>query len=207
MYNSEQIDKIGKWLGTGSINILGRPFAGKDYQGRQLVELFGGNLIGGGEILRNSILSESAKEAIRTGKLVPTDDYINTVLPYLSQTAFENKPLLLSSVGRWHGEENGVMKVLENSNHNLKAVIYLDIPNEESHVRWLAREINNDRQNRHDDTEEILQTRFNEFQAKTIPVIEFYRNNGLLIEIDGKQTRDKVTSGILNALYEKSLPK
>ena len=202
MDNTEKIDAIKKWLGSGTIDIFGRPFAGKDAQGRRLVKIFGGNLVGGGDILRNSAMSETIKECIQTGKLIPSNDYVDIVLPYLSQLHLNNKPLFLSSVGRWHGEEEGVIKAVEKSGHPLKAVIYLDISNSESHNRWLAREINNDRSDRYDDTEEILNIRFAEFSEKTMPVIEYYTNLGLLLDINGNGSRDDITKNIIDALYE-----
>jgi adenylate kinase len=200
MTDREKIDSIKKWLATGSINIFGRPFAGKDTQAKKLAELFDGKLLGGGDILRGSVIPERAQEALRTGKLIPSEDYVNIVLPYLEKPEFQSNPLILSSVGRWHGEEDGVINALIQSGHPLKAVIHLNMTDDDSFDRWEAREINNDRQNRHDDTKEILAIRLNEYQQKTIPVIEFYRNNGLLIEIDGCGTRDQVTIDILNAL-------
>lgn len=202
MNDDEKINQIKKWLGSGAVNIFGRPFSGKDAQGKRLVEVFGGNLVGGGEILRNSTIPDSVKQSVRTGKLIPSDDYVNIVLPYLNQPILSNKPLFLSSVGRWHGEEDGVIKSLNMSNHPLKAVVYLDISNNESHSRWLAREINNDRSERYDDTEETLNIRFNEFQEKTLPVLDYYRNLELLLEIDGKGPRNDITDLIIDALFE-----
>jgi adenylate kinase len=204
MYDEDKVDQIKKWLGAGSINIFGRPFAGKDAQGKRLAELFGGNLIGGGDIMRNTTIPESSSSNIRQGKLAPSEDYIAIVLPYLSQSHLASKPLILSSVGRWHGEENGVIKTLEQSGHPLKAVVFLDISNGESHTRWLAREINNDRQSRHDDTEDVLKVRFDEFEGKTVPVLDFYKQHHLLIEVNGTQTRDQVTKDIIEALFELS---
>jgi adenylate kinase len=191
-----------KWLGSGTIDIFGRPFAGKDFQGRRLAQIFGGNLVGGGDILRRSSMPDDIKTYMKSGKLIPSDEYVNIVLPYLNQPHLSNKPLILSSVGRWHGEENGVIESVQKSGHPLKAVVYLDISNSESHDRWLAREINNDRSSRHDDTEEILNIRFTEFQEKTLPVIDYYRKFGALIEIDGKGARDEITKDIIDALYE-----
>jgi len=202
MYSPEKLNEIKRWLGSGSINIFGRPFAGKDAQGKRLMELLGGNLIGGGDILRKSSMTDQIKAYMRTGKLIPSNDYVNIVLPYLSQPQFMNEPIFLSSVGRWHGEEDGVIRATKESNHPIKAVIYLDISNNESHNRWLAREINNDRSSRHDDTEEILNIRFGEFQDKTVPVLDFYDQLGLLIKIDGKRTRDEVTLDIIKALSQ-----
>ena len=193
---------IKQWLGSGSINIFGRPFAGKDAQGIRLAKLFDGNLVGGGEILRGITMPDHIKEYMRTGKLIPTDDYVNIVLPYLSQTDFQGKPLLLSSVGRWHGEEEGVLKSLDESNHPIKAVVFLDISNDESYTRWLAREVNNDRSKRHDDTKEILDIRFNEFERKTLPVFDYYNKLGVLITVNGNQSRDEVTNDIIEKLYK-----
>jgi adenylate kinase len=198
MDSTEKIEKIKKWLGSGTINIFGRPFAGKDFQGRQLIAYFGGNMVSSGEILRSS----SAEITTRKGKLTPTKDFYDIVLPYLSRSDLGDGPLFLSSIGRWHGEEQKVMSALDKSGHPLKAVIYLDISINEVHDRWLAREINNDRSERIDDTEETLNIRFNEFQEKTMPVLDYYRNLGLLLEIDGKGPRNEITNLIIDALFE-----
>jgi len=206
MYDDEKLDTIKKWLGTGSINIFGRQFSGKDSQGRRLAEIFYGNITSSGEILRGSTIPDYIKKYTEAGKLIPSDEFVNIILPYLMQSQLAGKPLFLSSFGRWHGEEDAVIKVLNTSNHPLKAVIYLDIKNEEVHKRWLARDINNDRQKRHDDTEEILNVRLNEFGEKTLPVLDYYRNLGLLIKIDGKGPRDEITSSIISALYKKAAP-
>jgi len=164
--------------------------------------LLGGNLVGGGVILRSNAIPQNVKNQINSGKLAPIDDYINIVTPYLIQPSLAGKPLFLSTVGRWHGEEVAVINALHKSGHPLKAVIYLNISTNESHDRWLAREINNDRSERIDDTEETLNIRFTEFQDKTLPVLDYYRNLGLLVEIDGKGPRDEITDLIINALFE-----
>lgn len=201
--NMEKTNKaIQTWLGSGSINIFGRPFAGKDTQGRALTDMFDGTLLGGGEILRNSEIPEHVKAALKVGKLVPTDDYIRIVLPYLSRQDFNGKPLILSSVGRWIGEEAGVLQVAEASGHPLKAVVYLDLNEKTVRDRWQALHKLNDRGDRHDDTLEVLDTRLKEFQEKTLPVIEKYRELGLLIEIDGEQSVALVTKSILKELAE-----
>ncbi|MCA9334478.1 hypothetical protein KC963_05500, partial [Candidatus Saccharibacteria bacterium] len=99
----KEVEVIRKWLGTGSINIFGMPFAGKDTQGKILSDMLDCPLLGGGDILRNSVIPDHVRAAQKKGLLIPTEDYINIVLPYLGQEAFRGKPLVLSSVGRWHG--------------------------------------------------------------------------------------------------------
>lgn len=194
------ITHLKEWLGTGSINIFGRPFAGKDTQGKKLAELFDAALMGGGDILRGSDMPDHVKAAMKTGKLIATDDYISIVLPYLSQPAFAGKPLILSSVGRWSGEEQGVIEATEQAGHPIKAVIYLNTDEEATRERWRALGHYNDRGFRHDDTEEVLEIRLEEFREKTVPVLEAYRQLGLLIEIDGHGTADEVFTLIVQQL-------
>lgn len=201
MKDTEKIEAIQKWLGAGTLNIFGRPFAGKDTHGRELVTLFGGTLLGGGDILRNSVIPEHIEQQMRAGKLVTTDDYINIVLPFLSKQEFAGRPLILSSVGRWHGEEEGVLEATEESGHPTKAVIYLDLDEDKVHERWRATSHLGERGDRHDDTEAILDTRLEEYREKTIPVIEYYRKIGLLIEVDSSLTKEAALQAILDELF------
>lgn len=195
-----EIQRLKKWLGAGSINIFGRPFAGKDTQGKILAEIFGGVLMGGGDILRGSTIPDRVKDIMHAGHLIPTDDYINIVLPYLQQNEFNEKPLILSSVGRWQGEEDSVISATKKSGHELKAVIHLSLDEDSVKLRWQSKKNTDDRGARHDDSLEVLATRLDEYREKTLPVIEHYRRIGLLIEIDGTQPAEAVTDEILRAL-------
>ena len=200
----ENTNLLKQWLGTGAINIFGRPFAGKDTQGRKLTELFDAHMMGGGDILRNSEIPERVHEIMVRGDLIPTADYINIVVPYLSKPEFAGKPLVLSSVGRWLGEEDGVMTALNEADHTLKAVIYLDISENEVRTRWHALEQHDDRHNRTDDSLESLENRLQEYREKTLPVIEKYREIGLLIEVDGTGDIDEIEQNILAALASRA---
>ncbi|HUD03268.1 MAG TPA: nucleoside monophosphate kinase [Patescibacteria group bacterium] len=197
-----KIQTINNWLGTGSINIFGSPFAGKDTQGQRLAKLFHGQLIGGGDILRSQATPDYVKNHMEAGQLAPTEEYMQIVLPYLGQTDFTGKPLILSSVGRWHGEEEGVIKATALSGHLLMAVIFLQLSEGEVWNRWEVSKQINDRGKRTDDNEKSIKIRLAEFQDKTIPVIDFYRDKGLLIEINGDPKQDEVTTEIINRLFE-----
>lgn len=199
-----QIDRIRHWLGNGSINIFGRPFAGKDTQGLRLANALEGSLLGGGDILRNSTIPAHVDEVLRRGELIPSDDYVDIVLPYLSKSDFAGRPLILSSVGRWLGEENGVIAATKASSHPLKAVIYLELDESTVLERWKSLSTHDDRGGRYDDTESVLTTRLEEYRQKTIPVIERYEAMGLLIRIDGTSTPDAVYESILGALEAKA---
>lgn len=195
-----ELDTIRAWLGTGAINIFGLPFSGKDTHGHRLAELFNASIMGGGDILRNSVIPPHVRELIDAGKLAPIEDFINIVTPYLSSEEFAGRPLILSSVGRWHGEEPGVVGATEAAGHPIKAAVYLSLSEAVSHERFLKSLSEGDREGRVDDTEEILATRFAEFRTKTLPVIDYYRERGLLIEVDGMPPKDEVTEAILRGL-------
>lgn len=199
---AELIGFVKDWLGTGSINLFGMPFAGKDTQGRRLAEIFGCMLLGGGEILRSSNTPGHVKAELNRGHLAPTEYYRRLMLPYLSKPDFAGRPLVLSSVGRWHGEEPGVLEAAVAAGHPIKAAVYLKLNETERERRWQAALASRDRGARADDKPEVLKTRLNEFQNKTLPVIEFYREKDLLIEVDGSAAPEIVTTQIIAGLSE-----
>lgn len=199
-----KIAQIKAWLGTGSINIFGLPFAGKDTHCRELADLFGGVVIGGGDILRSKTTPSHVQEHIAKGALAPTDEFRRIVLPYFSRNEFKDKPLILSSVGRWHGEEAGVLESTAESGHPLRVVICLKITVSEVRQRWKVAQGLKDRGERSDDAEHVLDNRIEEFQSKTVPVIEFYKGQGMLIEIDGMPARADVLKAILDQLALRS---
>lgn len=196
----EQLALIKSWLGTGAINIFGLPFAGKDTHGSTLAELFDAALIGGGDILRSGALSGDLKKDLDIGILTPQDEYLRIVVPYLSKQEFDGKPLLLSSVGRWIGEEQAILKATKESGHSTKAVIYLHLSEDIVHKRWAKSQLKGDRGGRADDAEHVLDTRIEEFREKTLPVIEVYREMGLLIEINSDAEKHEVIESILARL-------
>lgn len=196
----EHLALIKSWLGTGAINIFGLPFAGKDTHGSTLAELFDAALIGGGDILRSGALSGDLKKDLDIGILTPQDEYLRIVVPYLSKQEFDGKPLLLSSVGRWIGEEQAILSATEESGHPTKAVIYLHLAEDIVHKRWAKSQLKGDRGDRADDAEHVLDTRIEEFREKTLPVIEVYRQKGLLIEINSDAEKHEVIESILARL-------
>ncbi len=199
------ISAISAWLGTGSINLFGLPYAGKDSHGRELAEFFNAPpVISGGAILRNSVIPQHVKEIIDAGFLAPTEEFVEIITPYLSSPDFQGKPLMLSSVGRWIGEEQAVIKALEASHHPLKAVIFLNIDKATMLQRWEKSQEEQDRGERADDAAHLIDTRYEEFQTKTLPVIDYYQNQGLLIEIDSRIPKAEVTQIILSELLKRA---
>lgn len=200
MIEFEKRDEVATWLGTGSVNFFGMPFSGKDSQAKRINEHFNGTVLGGGDILRNSVIPHKIQKIMDSGELIPTGAYIDIVLPYLSRPEFADQPLFLSAVGRWQGEELNVMSALKVARHPLKLVVHLKLDEEIAHSRLKSEDIREHRGARLDDDTEVLERRISEFHTKTLPVIEHYRDMDLLVEIDATLSKDEVEGQILNAM-------
>ncbi len=200
----QKINTISTWLGTGSINIFGLPFAGKDTQGLALADLLGGVLMSGGDILRHNKDNAELQRIMAAGEIIPSTLWEEIVVPYLGKDEFKNKPLVLSEVGRLEGEQLVIEQATIATGHPQKAVILLSLSDEEVWNRFDASQKEHDRGERADDNREVLQTRLDSYHQKVMPVIDYYRNKGLLIEIDGSMSREEVKNAILDELLSKS---
>ena len=58
-------------------------------------------------------------------------------------------------------------------------------------------------QNRADDTEPVIRHRMEVYTAQTQPLVDVYRDMGLLVQVDGIGEIDEVTERIYEALSEK----
>ncbi len=196
--------KITSWLGSGSINIFGMPYAGKDTQCRALAVLVGGVVISSGELLRNHPDQVTVQRIMADGDIVPSRMFEEIALPYLSKPEFSGKPLILSEVGRVKGEDEITMQATEQSGHPTKAVIYITLDESEVWKRFDTAMATGDRGTRADDNRAVLQTRLDKYRELVIPVVELYRDRGLLLEVDGSLTREAVTEQIINSLAEQA---
>ena len=203
----DKLAVIKRWLGTGSINIFGPPMSGKDTQGIRLAEALGAKFLSSGLIVRAKE-AETNQDFTSTGALAPTNIFYEWVLPYFERKDLADYPLILSSIGRWSGEEDVVMSTAAGANHDIKAVILLNISESDVISRFEAAKVLNDRGDRADDQSlNVFKTRLAEFRTKTLPVIQHYQTLGLLVSVNGDQSRDAVFTEIvekLSALASKS---
>jgi adenylate kinase len=203
MDESVKIKLIKAWLGTGSINIFGQPFAGKDTLGRKLAEMLDAEFLSSGDIIRSNagLFTTKAIKGVNHGNMAPQDEFQKIVLPYFGHKSLVGKPLILSSVGRWFGEEYPVMNTLIKFNHPTKAVIVLNISKKEAIQRWKSVRENSDRHQRKDDgSEKVVKHRLKEYETKTQPVIDFYARLGLAYMVDSSQPREKTLSDAIDTL-------
>ena len=201
----EKIQKIKEWLGTGSINIFGLPMSGKDTQGIKLAETLGAKFLSSGMIIR-AMKTETRQKLSDKGNLIPTNVFYEWVLPYFERRDLFNYALILSSIGRWSGEENQVRSVAAGAGHEIKAAIILNISEADVENRFNEAKNLNDRGDRADDKDlETFLNRLREFRTKTLPVLQHYNTLGLLIEVNGDQTREPVFNELVEKLYAKAL--
>ena len=204
IYMEDKLTTIKHWLGTGSINIFGLPMSGKDTQGIRLAEALDAKFLSSGMIIRN-MEAKTRKSYTKHGELAPTDIFYKWVLPYLERPDLFKYPLILSSIGRWHGEEDQVMSIAAGAGHEIKAALVLNVSEANVEKRFEMAKTLEDRGERADDqTIEIFRTRIQEFREKTLPVLQHYQALGLLIKINGDQPREAVFNEIVEKLYQKA---
>ena len=198
----EKLAAIKTWLGTGSINIFGLPMSGKDTVGVHLAEDLGAKFLSSGMIIR-AAEQERNEYITDKGQLAPTNVFFDLVLPYFDREDLREFPLVLSSVGRWAGEESQVLAVAEAAGHPVKAAIILNVSEADVMDRWEVAHMLGDRGARPDDMKpEVFKTRIAEFDEKTRPVLRHYRELGLLVEVRADMVRELVYEEAVNKLYE-----
>jgi len=221
------MDKIWwlkEWLRKGSINIFGVPFSGKDTVGRQVAQVLEAHFLSSGAILRDYEAQNAGSDLTSSGRWTPTESFKRIVLPHLGDPQYEDKALILGGVGRWDGEEEYVEAALSEAGHPLQVVILLNLSEQEIRNRWEVAQVGGDqieaatqgvagglnaaavelkREVRTDDNEwRKVESRINEFRDKTWPVIDYYRAMGMLVTVNGRQTREKVLLETINKLYD-----
>lgn len=195
-----QIQQIKAWLGIGSINIFGLPMSGKDTVGVQLAEKLGAKFLSSGMIIR-AMEQAQGKDLTGNGKLVPSNVFYEWVLPYFEREELWKYPLILSSIGRWSGEEDEVMAVAKNSGHTIRAAVVLQLSDTDVVERWEAAKLLGDRGLRADDADpQIFQARINEYHVKTLPVLQHYQELGLLVPVAANFPREQVLANVIEAL-------
>ena len=94
--------------------------------------------------------------------------------------------------------------LLEIYHQKINCVVRIDVPREE-----LIRRINerSETSGRKDDADEsIIKRRLDEYEAKTFPVIDYYRQNGILLNIDAsgsiEQTKARIAEAVAKHIKE-----
>lgn len=181
------------WKGGGKLRVLvtGSQGSGKSTQAVLLAQDLGVPYIQVGEILRNISLVEDSKTAqmikdtLSKGELLPAQLIVQIMNNRLSQPDCQKGFVL-------DGYPRNVQDV-KNFNQNLDRVVNLKISETESVKRLLER-------GRADDTRKLIRERLANYHAETEPILQIFKNKGILVEIDGEREIDDIHQDIIKLL-------
>ena len=194
------------------IILLGPPGAGKGTIARALMEYDGSVQISTGDILRAAVaagteLGKQAEAAMKAGNLV-TDDLIMDIMEERLQQPDCKKGYLLDGFPRTLPQAEALRALLEKLGEKLDCVLELDIPREVIIDRLTTRRTcsncgaiyntktkppavdgvcdvcsGTDIVQRDDETEEAIENRLEVYNRQTKPLVDFYRDEGLLVSV------------------------
>lgn len=174
------------------ILIMGLAGSGKGTQGKLLADKLGYEYLSTGEFLRTYITEERRKQ-MAAGNLVDDDEMIDIIKNFLKQSLTADKSIL-DGFPRSKNQADWLILQHKSGAINIEALIYLNVPKEELIRRLLER-------GRHDDKEQAIRRRFEEYSKSTSPIIEDYMNQGIkVIEVDGKGSVAEIQALILESL-------
>jgi adenylate kinase len=182
---------------------MGPPGAGKGTQARFVADHFGVPAISTGDIFRANVsqgtpLGIEAKRYMDAGEYVP-DEVTNRMVRNRIDEVDAAPGFLLDGYPRTLAQVTELDGMIEFTGHRLDAVVVLTVDSEELVQRLLQRAVTDGRA---DDTEDVIRRRQEVYLEQTAPLIDVYRERGILVEVDGMGDVDDVTARIFAALDE-----
>jgi adenylate kinase len=208
--------------------LLGPPGAGKGTQAKMLTERFDIPQISTGDILRAAVkdrtpMGVKAKSFMDAGGLVPDDVVIGIVRERL-QNQDCAAGFILDGFPRTVAQADALKETLHSLGKDLDAVISLEVDTEALVERLTGRRTcrecgqgyhikfdppreagrcdacGGELFQRDDDSEETIRKRLEVYHAQTSPLVAYYRNEDLLLPVDGMQEIGTVQEKILSHL-------
>ena len=213
------------------ILLMGPPGAGKGTQAERLIDKYGIPQISTGDMFRAAVKEQTplgleAKKYMDNGQLVPDAVTVVIVKERLSKDDCK-KGFILDGFPRTTSQAVSLDAILRDLGIKLDGVINIAVPDEELIKRTTGRQIcrscgttyhvtfkpskvknvcdkcGGELYQRDDDKVETVKKRLSVYAAQTKPLIDYYKNSNLYIEIDGEQNMDDVYKDIIASL-EKS---
>ena len=184
-----------------NIILLGPPGAGKGPQAKILQKAYGIIQLSTGDMLRSSVasgskLGQQAKAVMDSGNLMPDDIMTQIISQRIEQTDCING-FILDGFPRTTEQALALEDMLESSDKVLDFVIEIVVDDEilvdriKSRVEEMSQE---DR--RSDDNVETLRKRLGIYHEQTAPILPFYRERGMLNQVDGMMSITEVSNKI-----------
>lgn len=186
--------------------IVGPQGSGKGTQGVRIADAFGVPAISTGDMFRAAVTSGSelgnqVKAIIEAGNLVP-DELTSAVVSDRLTHDDAAEGFLLDGYPRNLGQVRDLDAFLAGRGESLDAVIELSVPRDESISRLTLRA---QEQGRTDDTEEVISNRLGIYERETAPILDVYRERGIVDSIDGVGSLDEIAERIVAALEARGL--
>jgi|SRR5579862_1142757 len=181
--------------------LLGAPGSGKGTQGDLLAKHYGVPHVSSGELLRahvadRSDLGRDVAGWLARGELVP-DDLVLAVVGDALSGAVKAGGYVLDGIPRTLAQAERAYELAQPAGLVADAVVYLDIADDVARERLAGRAAGG----RPDDADPtVIERRLQVFHADTRPLLDFYRERGILVAIDAAQPVDAVHSAILDKL-------
>ena len=206
--------------------LFGPPGAGKGTQAQLLRDRLKVAHISSGDLFRyhlgeGTALGLRAKEYINKGELVPDDVTLEMILDKVMSIS-DDEGFILDGFPRTPYQADALEKKLAAESRILDKVVHLDVSEPELLRRLGGRYICRSCQalyalvegdegkkcdncggelyQREDDAPVAVRRRIEVYNAQTIPVLDFYRDRGVLVDISGDETVDEVNKQVLTAL-------
>lgn len=208
-----------------NIALFGPPGAGKGTQAKELILHYNIPQISTGDILREAIKNETqlglkAKTYMDKGDLVP-DEVVNGLVKERLNKKDCEAGFILDGYPRTVEQAKILDEILASLNKKIDKVLALDVPNEDIIERITGRrtskktgkiyhikfnppvdEKEEDLIQRADDTEEVVKKRLENYEKQTAPVLDYYKNQGKVITVDGTKTPKEITKDLIRILGE-----
>lgn len=183
---------------------MGPPGAGKGTQATVVAGRFGIPAISTGDIFRANVsegtpLGLEAKRYMDAGEYVP-DSVTNEMVRNRIAEPDAEPGFLLDGYPRTLAQVEELDGMLADSGQSLDVVVVLTVDADELVQRLLKRA---ETSGRSDDTEDVIRHRQDVYTEQTAPLIDVYRDRGLLLEVDGLGEVDEVSARILAALDDR----
>ncbi|KAB2923098.1 MAG: adenylate kinase [Bacteroidetes bacterium] len=190
-----------------NLALFGPPGAGKGTQSEFLLKKYNLFYISTGDLLRKEMalgtkLGREAADIIASGGLVP-DEVIVQIIEQTITGHPDANGFLFDGFPRTTVQAYILEGLMLKLNTSLTGLISLSVPEEESVARLLKR---GKTSGRSDDNEAVIRNRLHEYAEKTLPVMRFYRDRGIVQEVDGTASIDAV-HGAVAAYVDRELSK
>ena len=210
------------------IIMLGAPGAGKGTQAKQIADKYSIPHISTGDIFRANIkngteLGKKAKQYMDQGALVPDELTCDLVMDRIQQDDCKNG-FVLDGFPRTIPQAEALDAALGKINEKMDSAIDVDVPDENivnrmsgrraclncgatyhlisipPKVEGICDRCGSEIVLREDDKPETVQKRLKVYHEQTQPLIDYYKNQGILKSVDGTQPMDEVFKAIVTIL-------